>query len=198
MPPVWLGVPGKHNVANAMAVLLTGLDLGAPYDAMARSLEQFTGARRRFQIKGVVDGIAVVDDYAHHPTEVKATLEAARDRIGRNKNKRVICVFQPHRYSRTKSHAAEFGGAFSNADLVILTDVYAAGEDPIEGVSGKLIHDQVARRNHREIHYVENWRNVASMLVPRLHSGDMVFTMGAGDIWKLGDQLLEELKRRAC
>ena len=132
---VTLNIPGRHNVLDAMACIVTGLSIGVPFEKMAEGLAAFHGAKRRFQTKGHEQGIWVVDDYAHHPTEIAATLKAAKE----TNPKRLICAFQPHRYSRTQLLHEEFGKAFVSADILVLTDVYAAGEAPIPGISGETI-----------------------------------------------------------
>ncbi|MDQ4106196.1 MAG: UDP-N-acetylmuramate--L-alanine ligase, partial [Actinomycetota bacterium] len=189
--PVSLGVYGRHNVLNSLAAAGVARWLGHdPYEA-ARALESFGGVRRRFQLKGETSGIRVLDDYAHHPTELAATLDAARA----TSRGRVIAVFQPHRYSRTRRLYHEFGQAFAAADAVLVTDVYGAGEMPQPGVNGKLIVDAICEtREHPDVYYIPEQRDVPRVL--RLVSGsdDTVLTMGAGDISRVGDELLEMLE----
>ncbi|MBI3735501.1 UDP-N-acetylmuramate--L-alanine ligase, partial [Candidatus Sumerlaeota bacterium] len=138
--------------------------------------------------------ITIIDDYAHHPTEIKATLAAARSSVRTAKGRRIVGVFQPHRYSRTANLAHEFGGAFREADMIVVTDVYAAGEDPIEGVSGNNIYAQVVADGHPAVYYIPRTTDVSDFLRSKLSAGDMVFTLGAGDVWRLGESLLEDLK----
>ncbi len=187
---VHLGVYGRHNVLNSLAAAGIARWLGHdPYEAV-RSLENFGGVRRRFQLKGEKSGIRVLDDYAHHPTELSATLDAARS----TSKGRVIAVFQPHRYSRTRRLSREFGEAFSAADAVLVTDVYGAGEMPQPGVNGKLIVDAICEtREHPDVYYIPEQRDVPQVLGIISGSDDTVLTMGAGDISRVGDELLEIL-----
>lgn len=198
--PVWRGqrlaevelkVPGRHNVLNALAALACGLDIGAPYEPMRQALAIFSGARRRFQFKGCRAGITVIDDYAHHPTEIAATLAAARSRLP--KGGRLVGLFQPHRYSRTRSLAADFGKALQGADMVIVADVYSAGENLIEGVSGQLVFDQVVASGHAQAFYVASLEETPAFLASHLTGGDMLLTLGAGNVYRVGEQLLERL-----
>lgn len=194
--PVRLRIPGLHNVSNALAVILTGLDLGCAYDAIVRALALYTGAKRRFQVKGICSGVTVIDDYAHHPTEIRATLAAARASIRRQKHAhRIVGIFQPHRYSRTASLANEFGGAFGDADMLVVTDVYAAGEDPIEGVNGSSIFNRVVTNGHPDAYYIPRQVDIVDFLRPKLREGDMLFTLGAGDVWRLGENILSDLRQ---
>lgn len=187
---VTLNIPGRHNVLDALACIVTGLSIGVPFEKLAAGLSVFHGAKRRFETKGRVRGVWVVDDYAHHPTEIAATLKAAKE----TNPQRLICAFQPHRYSRTQLLADEFGKAFASADLLVLTDVYAAGEAPIPGVSGHTIEAEVRRQSGQEIRYVEHCEDVAAELASLVQDGDLVITMGAGDIYKAGEALVRMLK----
>ena len=189
---VHLGVYGRHNVLNSLAAAGIARWLGYdPYDAV-RSLENFGGVRRRFQLKGEKSGIRVLDDYAHHPTELSATLDAARS----TSKGRVIAVFQPHRYSRTRRLYREFGEAFSSADAVLITEIYGAGEMPQPGVNGKLIVDAICEtREHPDVYYIPEQRDVSQVLDIISTSDDTVLTMGAGDISRVGDELLELLSK---
>ena len=187
---VRLNLPGRHNVLDALATVVTGLSIGLSVEQMAEGLALFHGAKRRFQTKGRVQGVWVVDDYAHHPTEVATTLLAARQ----TKPGRIVCAFQPHRYSRTKLLAKEFGTAFGEADVLVLTDVYAAGEAPIEGISGRTILDAVQEATGREATYIPERADVALHLGAIAEPGDIVLTMGAGDIWKTGEELVALLE----
>ncbi len=175
-----LQVPGLHNVSNAMAAIGVALQEGVPWDSIAASLARYPGAHRRFQRIQLADDITLVDDYAHHPTEVNATLAALPRGMGR----RTIAVFQPHRYSRTKYLAAAFGGCFAAADQVIITDVYAASETPLEGVSGQQVYDAVVHSGHPHAEYVERARLVDHVL-GMMQPGDVIFFLGAGDISEL-------------
>jgi UDP-N-acetylmuramate--alanine ligase len=188
--PVALRVPGRHNVANALAAAGACLRAGLGLDAVARGLGDYRGVERRFQIRGNAAGVTVIDDYAHHPTEVAATLEAARGGAWR----RVVAVFQPHRYSRTQALFAEFGGAFGDADRIVVTDVYGAGEQPVPGVSGKLVADAVcAKLPGRAVAYLPHHDELIGYLRGSARPGDAVLTLGAGDIGGLGEELLAEL-----
>ena len=182
-----LRVPGEHNVSNALAAVVAGLELGMNFDEIAAGLLEFGGARRRFQLVGNVNDIQIIDDYAHHPTEIAATIEAAR---GLHEG-RLVAVFQPHRYSRTKFLAEKFAESFKLADEVILTDVYSAGEDISEGAQSDVIidhMDQSAQMVYRE--------KLNPFLLDFVKPGDMVIMMGAGNIWQNSAQLVEDLKHK--
>jgi UDP-N-acetylmuramate--alanine ligase len=183
--------PGEHNVANALAVITLGMTLGLDFLAASAGVGAFTGVRRRFQVKGTAGDITVVDDYAHHPSEVAATLKAAKSGNWR----KVISVFQPHRYSRTSFLSGDFGLAFADADTVIVTDVYAAGEEPLPGVDGKLIVDSILENEpYKDVAYFPKKSDIGGYVAERAGKGDIFLTMGAGDIWALGEEVLEELK----
>ncbi len=185
-----LNIPGRHNVLNATAAVAVGLDLGVSVEISKTALEHFSGADRRFQIKGRLRGITVIDDYAHHPTEIKATLEAARQ-MG---DHRIIVIFQPHRYSRTRYCFDEFARSFYQADMVVISDIYAAGEEPLEGVHSDKLVEAIKSFGHKNARYMGNLKEVAKTLEPELRDGDLVITMGAGSIWKVGDELLQWLQ----
>lgn len=181
-----LQVPGIHNVKNSLAALAVGLELEIPWEKIKKALQEFKGVNRRFEVKGVKDGIMVVDDYAHHPTEIEATLQAAKS----GWDKRIIAVFQPHLYSRTKDFYPEFGKAFFNSDILIVTDVYPAREEPIPGVSGELVAEAAKKSGHKQVFYVPKTTDVATFLKKLLKKEDLVITLGAGDIYKVGTELL--------
>jgi UDP-N-acetylmuramate--alanine ligase len=189
---VQLGVPGQHNVLNALAAVGTGLALGADFGEMARGLGSFTGAERRFQRLGERGGVLVVDDYAHHPTEIAATLAAAR---GAFPERRIVIAFQPHLFTRTRDFAREFGAALAAADAVYLTEIYPARERPIEGVTSALVADALIAAGGRLA-----WRGtreeLATALAAQVLPGDVVLTVGAGDVTKVGPALLDELGGR--
>jgi UDP-N-acetylmuramate--alanine ligase len=185
-----LKVPGLHNVYNALAAVAVGMDLDLTFETVRDALGEFTGVDRRFQIRGEARGIAVVDDYAHHPAEIQATLNAAKDGFGR----RVIAVFQPHRYTRTRALLSEFSTAFYQADHVFVTEIYPAGEASIPGVSGRQIADGVAGHGHKHVAFVGDRHEVPAAVLDVVQSGDMVMTLGAGDIWRTGDEILERLR----
>lgn len=187
---VKLNVPGRHNVLNAMACVVTGITLGQPVAQMAEGLTMFNGAKRRFQTKGKANGVWVVDDYAHHPTEIATTLKAAHQ----TQPKRLVCAFQPHRYSRTQLLQKEYGSCFKDADLLVLTDVYSAGEDPIPGVDGELLVKEVAEQTGQKTVYIKDKKEIAAYLKSIAQEGDLIMTMGAGDIVKCGEELVELLK----
>lgn len=188
---ITLGVFGRHNVLNSLAAVSVARWMGHDAYTAARSLAGFSGVRRRFQLKGERSGIRVVDDYAHHPTELSATLDTARA----TSEGRVIAVFQPHRYSRTRRLYREFGEAFASADAVLVTDVYGAGEMPQPGVNGKLIVDALCEtRDHPDIYYIPEQGDIPRVLRHISNPSDTVITMGAGDVSHVGDELLELLE----
>jgi UDP-N-acetylmuramate--alanine ligase len=188
MARVTLRVPGKHNVLNALACFATLAELGVNPDRIVAPLEGFSGALRRFQLKGKRDGVTVVDDYAHHPTELAATLSAARD----GDWSRVVAVFQPHLYSRTEFLQAEFAEALLAADVAVVTDVYGAREDPKPGVSGKLIVDGILRmQKSKQVVYLPRLGSVVEYLERSTLPGDLVLTLGAGDVHRVGERFLQ-------
>ena len=189
-----LGVPGEHMALNALGAALAAMELGAHRDCLSEGLAAFDGVRRRFEYRGRAAGVALYDDYAHHPTEVAATLRAAREVAGAAG--RVVVAFQPHLYSRTRTFAADFGTALGLADEVVVLDVYGAREDPEPGVSGALVADAVPLPPER-VHYVPRWAEVPATLAGLARPGDLVLTMGAGDVTVLGSEVLVELERRA-
>ncbi|HKK47005.1 MAG TPA: UDP-N-acetylmuramate--L-alanine ligase, partial [Balneolaceae bacterium] len=188
---ILLKAPGEHNVKNALAAVAVGLELDIDFDHIKSGLERFEGVFRRFQLKADQDDVMVIDDYAHHPTEVQATLNAARKGW---KDRRIVAVFQPHLYSRTQDLYKEFGLSFFDAEVCVITDVYPSREKPIEGVTGKLIADAAKEYGHRKVHYVENKEELPGQLKEIVEPGDVVITMGAGDIYKYGEQFVEALK----
>jgi UDP-N-acetylmuramate--alanine ligase len=186
--PFRLVVPGVHNVTNALAAIAIGLELDVPVDLIRKGLASFTGVERRFHRRGEKNGILVVDDYGHHPTEIKATLAAAKQ-LGR----RVVVLFQPHRYTRTRDLAQEFAQAFDQADRLFITEIYAASEAPIPGVSGETLCQAVRGAGHPSVTWVPKKQDLAAQVLPGLQPGDLVLTLGAGDIWKVGLELLHAL-----
>ncbi len=187
-----LSVPGEHMALNALAALLAGVELGAPVDGLLGGLAAFDGVRRRFEFRGRAAGVAVYDDYAHHPTKVAAQLRAARDVVGAG---RVVVAFQPHLYSRTRDFAVAFGEALGIADEVVVLDVYAAREDPEPGVSGQLVADAVTLAAEH-VHYVPRWADVPAVVAGLARAGDLVITMGAGDVTVLAPEILLELEKK--
>jgi UDP-N-acetylmuramate--alanine ligase len=187
-----LQVPGNHNVLNATAAVSVGVGLDVDPDRIREALENFQGVDRRFQLKGRVGNISVVDDYGHHPTEIRATLAAARQCGPR----RVHVVFQPHRYTRTRDLLEEFGTAFSDADNVLVLDIYAASEPPIPGTSGEQVADTIQRVGGRNARYVTSFDEAVSELAAVANDGDMILTLGAGNVSQLGAQILAALEGR--
>ncbi len=188
---ITLNSPGDHNVNNALAAVATGIELNIDFKLIKAGLERFVGVFRRFQRKAEEQGIMVIDDYAHHPTEVQATLSAAHKGWP---DRRVVAVFQPHLYSRTQDLYKEFGLSFFDAEVLIITDVYPSREKPIEGVTGKLIADTAEQYGHKKVIYVENKEEVTETLEAIARAGDIVITMGAGDIYKYGEAFANDLK----
>ena len=188
---VTLQVPGKHNVQNSLGAIAVGLELGVPFEEIKSGIEKFSGVYRRWEKKGEVNGIAVYDDYAHHPTECRATLSGVKAGWRR----RVVCVFQPHLYSRTRDFYEDFGKAFLLADVLVVTDIYPAREEPIQGVTGELIVNAAKQFGHKDVHYIADKKHVPAFLKTIAKSGDIVITMGAGDIWKYGEEFLKTLNK---
>src|SRR3989338_8195461 len=182
-----LRIPGRHNVLNALACTALGLELKIGFDVIRKSLNEFSGAQRRFQFKGEVAGVMVVDDYGHHPTEIKATLQAARS-FGR----RVVVAFQPHRYSRTKFLMKEFAQSLQSCDYLILTDIYAASEEPIEGITSEALYQLIKKNADMPVVYLKK-EDITDHLLGLAKAGDLVLTLGAGDINKISDTLIRKL-----
>ena len=189
---VALQVPGAYNAVNAAGALAAGLGLGLPFSDMARGLADFTGARRRFEAKGIAGGVRVYDDYAHHPTKLRALLVAAREVTGGG---RLVTVFQPHLYSRTAAFAPEFGEALALSDLAVVMEVYAAREDPVPGVTGALIADAVPLPADQVV-FEPSWTAVPELVAGLVRSGDVVLTVGAGDVTLLGPEILAAIQER--
>jgi len=185
-----LRVPGRHNLLNSLGAVAVGLEAGVPFDRIAAALDEFRGADRRFQMRGEEQGVMVVDDYGHHPTEIAAVIAAARAGIDR----RVVVVFQPHRYSRTNQLLREFGTALSAADEVVLTDIYAAGEDPIDGVTIEAVAEAVRSVGRCPVHVVKHLQALPAMVAGIARRGDLVITLGAGSIGTVADRILGELR----
>ncbi len=183
-----LSVPGKHNAINALAAVAITLELGGSLEETRKAIKDFKGAGRRFELTGSKNGITIIDDYAHHPTEIRVTIEAAR----KVHNGRIIVVFQPHRYSRTQLLGEKLGESLQEADLIVVTDVYSAGEKPIDGISGLNVY-QAALKTGSNAVYLPTFMDIEEYLVERLEENDMVISMGAGDIWKIGKEILDKL-----
>ncbi len=190
---VRIRVPGEHMARNSAAALLAGIELGMPADRLVDGLARFGGVHRRFELKGVVGGVRVYDDYAHHPTEVTAQLRAARAVVG---DGRLVVAFQPHLYSRTREFAGGFGQALGLADEVVVMDVYGAREDPVPGVTGAMVADAVPLPK-KCVRFEPSWSATAPALADRARPGDLVVTMGAGDVSMVGPEVLEVLRARA-
>ncbi len=182
--------PGRHTVYNALAAIAVALELDIEFSVITRALAKFDGVQRRLQIKGERAGIVVVDDYGHHPTEIRATLDAVRDGWP---DKRLVVAFQPHRFTRTKALFDEFQTAFHRADVLVMTDIYAASEQPIEGVSSKHLLAAIKEHGQRKVHYVPAVDELPEMLGGLLEQGDLLLTLGAGNIVRAGERLLELL-----
>ena len=187
---IHLHVPGRHNVLNSLGAFTASLLLGIPAEKIAAALEGFGGAKRRFETKGRVDGIWVVDDYAHHPTEIAVSLKAARQTGA----ERVICVFQPHRYTRTKILHDEFCGCFKDCDELLLTHIYPAGEDPIPGVTSQALAKDITATTGQPVTCIDGYDDVLVALERHARPGDLIITMGAGDVYKIGEELVRKLK----
>jgi len=187
-----LNMPGKHNVLNALAAISVGLELGLSFATIAEGLIGFGGIQRRFQIKYDQDDIMVVDDYGHHPTEIIATLNAARS----GWEKRLVVIFQPHRYSRTQALYQEFMTAFNESDHLVVMDVYAASEDPIPGVEGRDLATGIAGHGHKDVHFIADSDALLLHLKNTVKAGDLVLTLGAGSVWKIGEALIRELEKK--
>jgi UDP-N-acetylmuramate--alanine ligase len=190
---VTLRVPGMHNVYNSLAAIAVGFELEVSFEQIADGLNSFTGAGRRFQAKGEVNNVLVVDDYGHHPTEVRATLAAAKLGSG---GRRIVVLFQPHRYTRTHDLMQEFARSFNNADVLFVSDIYAASEDPIEGVTSEALTNEIKRFGHKEVSYIGGLDNAATMLRDYVQPGDLVVTLGAGTVNRVSDQLVALMKEK--
>ena len=187
---VTLNIPGRHNVLNALATIAVCHKLGLSIEAIAAGFAVFTGTKRRFQTKFRNDDVWIVDDYAHHPTEIQTTIKAARQ----TNPKRLVVAFQPHRYTRTQLLRKEFGSCFKGADVLILTDIYAASEEPIPGISGRTIVDEVKAQTGVDAVYIEKLADIAPWLEQNRRKGDLIITMGAGNIYTVGETLADGFK----
>ena len=185
-----LHLPGRHSATNALAAVAVAHELEIPFVCAAEALAGFTGIHRRFEVKGEPRGIMVIDDYGHHPTEIRATIRAIRDSWKRP----LTVIFQPHRFTRTQDLFDEFLTAFEGADRLVLTEIYPAGEDPIPGATGEALYQAIKRKGHIELEFVPDKNQIAQQIASKLSAGDMVLTLGAGDIYKVGEALVEALK----
>jgi UDP-N-acetylmuramate--alanine ligase len=187
---VKLNVPGNHNCLNALAVIGTCIELGIPFDLVVKGLAKYNGVQRRAHVRGEKNGIMVMDDYGHHPTEIKETLKAIK---GGFPNRRLVVVFQPHRYTRTRDLFDSFTTSFYDAQKLYLTDIYPASEKPIEGVSAKSLCENIDKYGHRDVHYIEDKETIPEVLAGDLREGDLILFLGAGDVWRQGIRLLEKI-----
>jgi UDP-N-acetylmuramate--alanine ligase len=185
-----LHVPGAHNILNATAAIAVGIGLDVGIEAIRSALDQFRGVDRRFQLRGRAAGVSVIDDYGHHPTEIKATLAAAKQ-CGFRK---VHAIFQPHRYTRTRDLMEDFTTAFADADSLFVLDIYAASEKPIEGITGEVLAQQISAKNGRTVQYVSSFADAVNSAAAAAQEGDMILTLGAGSVSQLGPMILEKLK----
>ncbi len=183
-----LKVMGTHNILNSLLAIGTGLEIDVPFDLIRKGLSDYNGVFRRFEFKGKINGITVYDDYAHHPTEIEATLKGVRD----SSKKRIVVVFQPHLFSRTQDFYKEFGRSFYQSDLLIITPIFPAREKPIKGVSGKLIADAAIQSGHKNVNYVSKNDDILEQIKSLAKEDDIVITMGAGTIYKFGEKFLKE------
>ncbi len=188
---VRLIVPGRHNVLNSLGALACAVEMGIKTDCILCALKNFTGAHRRFETKGRINGVWVVDDYAHHPTEIGVTLRAALQ----TQPLRLICVFQPHRYTRTQLLFDEFCACFKGCDKLIVTDIYAASEDPIAGVNSSVLAEGIKKVSGVDVVYMPDMKDIEAYLAADARSGDLVMTIGAGDVYKIGEALVTDLQR---
>ncbi|MCK4760382.1 MAG: UDP-N-acetylmuramate--L-alanine ligase, partial [Candidatus Aminicenantes bacterium] len=187
-----LNVPGAHNIYNAMAAVAVGLDLDIPPEAILEALETYSGSGRRFELKKKISDIMIIEDYAHHPTEVKATLEAAK----RGWKRRTVAVFQPHRYSRLSVLMNSFATSFNQADVLIITEIYPAGETPIAGVSGKVLHEEIVQFGHKNVYFEPDMKKIASLVGKMAQPEDMILIMGAGNIYEVIPDIIKTLESK--
>ena len=187
-----LQIPGMHNILNALAAIAVAMSTGLEFGQIKKGIEQYTGVNRRFEKKGLIGDILVVDDYAHHPTEIKATLKAARN----TGYERVIVVFQPHRYSRTKFLLQEFAQSFNQVDHLIITDIYGAGEKPIPGVKSEELARLIAKKRGNKVDFIAQLEDIVNYLPGIIKSRDLIITIGAGDVYRVGELLLERMKKQ--
>jgi UDP-N-acetylmuramate--alanine ligase len=185
-----LNLPGIHNVYNAMASVAVGFELGIPFETVKAALETVEGVQRRLEIKGVINGITIVDDYGHHPTEIKTTLQAAKEAWP---DRRMVVVFQPHRYSRTRALFDEFTRSFYQSDVLLVLPIYSAGEKVIEGIDSSSMCDGIRQHGHKEVICKDTIATAVAGLKDILVQGDILLTLGAGDVWKVGEEILRDL-----
>ncbi|MGL4208882.1 MAG: UDP-N-acetylmuramate--L-alanine ligase [Candidatus Adiutrix sp.] len=191
--PITVSIPGRHNVLNALAAAAVGLEMGLEPKQIADGITNMKAIGRRFEQKGQAAGVTVIDDYGHHPTEIKATLSALTDCFP---DSRRVVVFQPHRHSRTQTLFGDFLSAFNQADRLIVTDIYSAGEEPIENISGRILSEAITRHGHRDVSFHEDITTVAAEIAAELSPGDVLLTLGAGNIHRVGDEVLQILNTK--
>ncbi len=185
-----INMPGIHNVYNSLAAVTVGMEMDIPFNLIKKGLDNFGGVNRRFYIKGKINNALVIDDYGHHPVEIKATLEAAKKGF----NKKNIVVYQPHRYSRTRDLMDQLATSFYNADKLIITDIYAASEKPIEGVNVSVLLDKIKDYGHKDVEYIKDFSDIADY-VAKIANDELIITVGAGDIWKVGEMILKKVEK---
>ncbi len=185
-----LNLPGEHNVLNSLAVIGVALDLEVDFPIISKALKEFQGTERRLQLKGTINDIMVMDDYGHHPTEIQVTLNTLKSCW----NRRTTVVFQPHRYSRTKHLLQEFARSFYQADILVVTEIYPAGEDPIEGISGELVAQVIKNFGHKRVIFIKELKDIPGYLRDVVQPGDTLLTLGAGDVYKVGENFLQLMK----
>jgi len=190
MGTIKLNLPGMHNVYNSLASIAVGTELDIPFDVIKQALETLEGVQRRIEIKGERKDVTVIDDYGHHPTEIKTTLQAAKESWP---DRRKVVVFQPHRYTRTQALFDDFARAFYQTDLLLVLPIYAASETVIEGVDSRQLCEAIMAHGHKEAHYMDSFENAVSFLSENLVAGDLLITMGAGDVWQIGETILRTL-----
>jgi UDP-N-acetylmuramate--alanine ligase len=190
---VHLKMPGSHNISNSLAAIGVGIELDIPFDHIRGALESFQGIHRRFEIVGQEQDTIVVDDYAHNPAKLRAVFGAVRESY----NRRIVAIFQPHRYQRVSHLAEEFSKSFYNTDVLIVTSIYGAGEAPIEGVTGENLANAIQARGHRHVIYIPDKDRIVDALMSEIQPNDIVITVGAGDIWQVGRGLLRRLQQNS-
>jgi UDP-N-acetylmuramate--alanine ligase len=188
---IYLNVPGRHNVLNSLLAVAVGLELQIPFSAISDGLNGYNGVFRRFEFKGETSDISLYDDYCHHPTEIIATLDA----LSENTKRRIVAVFQPHLYSRTRDFSDEFGRSFFQSDILLIAPIFPAREEPIPGINGKLIADAAIQSGHRHVHYIETNEDIVPVMMAHCEPGDIIVTMGAGNIYKYGEEFLDAMQK---
>lgn len=192
-----LPLQGAHNILNGLASIAAGIELNVDVDVIREALKKFSGVQRRFELKGEEKGIKIFDDYGHHPTEIKATLGAAKEGLMDSKgSQRLFVVFQPHRYTRTRDLMNKFSSCFPDADVLYLMDIYPAGEKPIDGVNSKVLFNNINKTGHLDVAFIPDREELIEKILSRIRKGDICFTLGAGDVWKIGDEILNKLRAR--